>query len=281
MTPRQAQQDTRKRLEESGVESAQFESRILVETVLGLSGSARQLLPETALTPAQLAQLEQLTARRCAREPLQYLCGSWEFFGLEFAVGTGVLIPRQDTETLVETVLELRRNANRTHLLDLCSGSGCIPAAIAAHLPHVTGDAVELSAQALPYLRQNLQRHAPQIRIHGSNALLPLTALAEERYDIITCNPPYLTEADMAYLQPEVASEPKTALYGGTDGLTFYRGLTPLWKPYLVDGGWLVYEVGVGQAQAVKEILERSGFTQCKIVPDLAGIQRVVLGKRQ
>ncbi|MGN1403374.1 MAG: peptide chain release factor N(5)-glutamine methyltransferase [Ruminococcus sp.] len=280
MTPGQAQRFTRQQMEEAGLESARFESRVLVETVLGISGSAG-ILPETPLTEAQAEQLAQLTKRRCAHEPLQYLCGTWEFFGLEFAVGEGVLIPRQDTETLVETVLELRRSAEGTHLLDLCSGSGCIPAAIAAHLEHVTGDAVELSEQALPYLRQNLNRHAPQIRIHAADALQPPAVLAGEQYDVITCNPPYLTEEDMAQLQPEVTFEPETALLGGKDGLAFYRNLTPIWKAYLKEDGWLVYETGMGQGQAVKEMLEQAGFSQCRIIPDLAGIDRVVIGKKQ
>lgn len=280
MTPGQAQRFTRQKLEEAGLESARFESRVLVETVLGISSSAG-ILSETPLTDAQTERLAQLTKRRCAHEPLQYLCGTWEFFGLEFAVGEGVLIPRQDTETLVETVLELRRSAEQTHLLDLCSGSGCIPAAIAAHLEHVTGDAVELLEQALPYLRQNLSRHAPQIRIHAVDVLQPPALLAGEQYDVITCNPPYLTEEDMEKLQPEVTFEPETALLGGKDGLAFYRNLTPLWKPFLKENGWMVYETGMGQGQAVKEILEQAGFSQCQIIPDLAGIDRVVIGQRK
>lgn len=126
--PRAAVQETRRRLENAGLESAQFESRILVETVLELPYGAP--LPEQPLTETQQQRLAELTARRCDHEPLQYLCGTWEFFGLEFRVGEGVLIPRQDTETLVETVLELRKGAPSTCLLDLCSGSGCIPAAV-------------------------------------------------------------------------------------------------------------------------------------------------------
>lgn len=120
--PRTVRLEIQRQLEQAGLESARWESRVLVETVLELSGG--QPFPETPLTPAQLERLETMTARRCAHEPLQYLCGTWEFFGLPFAVGPGVLIPRQDTETLVETVLELRRETSSTRLLDLCSGSG-------------------------------------------------------------------------------------------------------------------------------------------------------------
>lgn len=278
ITPRDMQHQIRKKLEAADIEAAQFESRTMLELLLELPCGAP--LPETPLTDAQQLRLETMTERRCRREPLQYLCGMWEFYGLEFLVGEGVLIPRPDTETLVETVLSLRKGVPATCLLDLCSGSGCIPAAIAAHLPGVTGGAVELSAQALDYLRRNLYRHAPQLRIYAVDALHPPESLLAAQFHIITCNPPYLTAADMTQLQPEVAYEPETALYGGTDGLDFYRKLTPLWKPALAEGGWLVYEVGIGQAQAVQAILEDAGFTDCRMVPDFGGIDRVVLGQK-
>lgn len=278
VSPVQAQRSVRQQLAAAGVEAAQLESRLLTEHVLGLSHPTL-LWPETPMTEEQLSLLEALTRRRCGREPVQYLLGSWEFFGLELTVGKGVLIPRQDTETLAEAVLSLRKDAPDTHLLDLCSGSGCIPAALAVHLKNVSGDVAELSEEALPYLRENLGRYAPQLGIHHGDALCPPKQLAGEKYDIITCNPPYLTAEDMTVLQPEVSFEPETALYGGTDGLEFYRRLTPIWKDYLKDGGWLVYEVGRGQGQAVQEILAENDLTACRVINDLAGVDRVVLGK--
>lgn len=256
----------------------QFESRILLETVLELPYGAP--LPQQPLTEAQQQRLAELTARRCAHEPLQYLCGTWEFFGLEFQVGEGVLIPRQDTETLVEAVLELRKNEPSTCLLDLCSGSGCIPSALSVHLSGVTGAVLELSPEAMGYLRQNLKRHAPQLECIAGDVLHPPAELLHRQFHIITCNPPYLTAADMEQLQPEVAREPETALFGGTDGLDFYRKLTPLWKPALQPAGWLVYEVGAGQAPDVERILQKNGYAQVHTVPDLTGIGRVVLGQR-
>ena len=185
-----------------------------------------------------------------------------------------------ESRILVETVLELRKGAPSTCLLDLCSGSGCIPAAVSAHLPDVTGAVLELSPDALPYLRQNLHRHAPQLQCCAGDVLCPPAALLEQQYHIITCNPPYLTAADMEQLQPEVAHEPETALFGGTDGLDFYRKLTMLWKPALLPGGWLVYEVGAGQAADVEQIFRKNGYAQVHTVPDLTGIGRVVLGQK-
>lgn len=278
-TPRQTQRAICDRLQNAGIDSAGLESRLLLEHILALPHPT-YLLPEAPLTEAQSERLEQLVNRRCAHEPLQYLLGAWEFFGLEFTVGNGVLIPRQDTEILVETVLSLRKNMAQTKLLDLCSGSGCIPAAIATHLPAVSGDVLELSEQALPYLQENLQRHAPQIRIHTGDALSPPETLRTQCYDIITCNPPYLTAEDMTVLQPEVAFEPKTALFGGTDGLDFYRQLTPLWAKSLQNGGWLLYEVGQGQAPAVQQMLEQAGLQNCRCIADLSGIERVVAGQK-
>ena len=148
------------------------------------------------------------------------------------------------------------------------------------HLPDVTGAVLELSPDALPYLRQNLHRHAPQLQCCAGDVLCPPAALLEQQYHIITCNPPYLTAADMEQLQPEVAHEPETALFGGTDGLDFYRKLTMLWKPALLPGGWLVYEVGAGQAADVEQIFRKNGYAQVHTVPDLTGIGRVVLGQK-
>lgn len=280
MTSYEAVRRTRAVLTEHGLPDAAFEGDILVQEVMGVRQPVRTL-PERTLTEAQQETLADMTRRRCCHEPLQYLCGAWEFYGLPFSVGEGVLIPRQDTEVLVEEVLRLRHGTAATRLLDLCSGSGCIPAAVAVHLSGVTGDVVELSTRALPYLRRNLNRHAPALHIWEGDALAPPAELRQNTYDIITCNPPYLTAEDMAQLQPEVAFEPASALYGGTDGLDFYRRLTPLWSRRLARGGWLLYEVGQGQAHAVQQLLEQAGLTGCRILPDLAGIGRVVLGQRK
>lgn len=280
MTAGQARRLTQEHLEQNGMEAASFESRVLLETVLGLD-SGTVLPPETTLSPHQERMLAQLTARRCAGEPLQYLCGQWEFFGLPFEVGEGVLIPRQDTETLVETVLEIRHGNTQTQLLDLCSGSGCIPAAISVHLPGVTGCCVEISEKAMAFLRKNVDRHAPQLAIVSGDVCAPDAAFlkaCERRFDVVTCNPPYLTAEDMRHLQKEVAHEPETALYGGIDGLDFYRRLIPLWKPCLADGGVMVFEVGAGQAEDVCRMMRQAGFVDCRSVQDYTGIARVVVG---
>lgn len=281
-TIRQARWLTWQTLEAEGIPSPGFESAVFLETVTGLSHDVLLRDPDALLTPEQLEQLTHLLHQRSEGVPLQYLCGTWDFYGLTFSVGEGVLIPRQDTETLVETVRGLRQGTGRTRLLDLCSGTGCIPCAIAAHLPGVTGACVEKSERAMGYLRKNLAQHAPQLEAILGDVCAPDDAFyraSADSYDVITCNPPYLSKEDMAHLQREVRFEPEMALYGGTDGMDFYRRLVPLWKPVLSRTGAMVFEVGAGQAAHVCRILEENGLTGCRSVADDTRTARIVLGQ--
>ncbi len=266
----------REQLSAAGIENAPFEARVLLSAVVGVP----RIENDRLLSPAQETDALARTKQRCSGYPLQYLCGTWEFYGMEFSVGEGVLIPRQDTETLVDVVLEERRGFPRTHLLDLCSGTGCVAAAISAHLSHVTGGCVEVSAEAFSYLKENLTRHAPQLALFPSDVFHPDAALLAKKYDVITCNPPYLSAEDMTTLQREVSFEPNMALFGGEDGLDFYRALIPLWAKQLALGGMIAFEVGAGQAFAVREIFRTAGLTQLKITRDAVGIERVVSGKK-
>lgn len=280
LTRRQLYQRIRQRLTNANLEDAAAEAGFLLEFLLGKP--LPQLLMDGNLPVSEsiVQQAEQLCEQRANRYPLQYLLGTWEFYGLPLQVGEGVLIPRADTETLVDFVLACRREATQTRLLDLCSGSGCIPAAIAAHLPEVTGTAVEWEPAAFCYLKQNLQQHAKKIQPVQGNVLDAMFAKTFSGYDMITCNPPYLTEMDMQELQPEVAFEPETALYGGADGLDFYRTVTAYWKDALATDGWLVYEIGMGQEQDVAEILRQNGFSEIVQRTDAGGIVRMVAGRQ-
>ncbi len=263
-------------LEKGGVEDARFEARTLVEIVT----ETRYPAPQSPLTDSQLTRLENLAKKRMTGYPLQYLCGEWEFYGIPLCVGEGVLIPRPDTETLVDAAIALRQNAPYTHLIDLCSGTGCIPIALTAHLPDVTGICVELSDAALPYLRENIARHAPKLSVVAGDVLAPPANLLADTYDIITINPPYLSDTDMRALQREVTHEPSLALYGGTDGLDFYRAIIPLWMKTLAPDGVMLLEIGVGMAEDVKKIILDSGYHLENITRDLAGIERVISAKR-
>ena len=261
MTSYEAVRRTRAVLTEHGLPDAAFEGDILVQEVIGVRQPVRTL-PERTLTEAQQETLADMTRRRCCHEPLQYLCGAWEFYGLPFSVGEGVLIPRQDTEVLVEEVLRLRRGTAATRLLDLCSGSGCIPAAVAVHLSGVTGDVVELSARALPYL-------APGgVLVTATTAIQPVTAaLASQPYragDVVAA----LANSLQAEASHEQAAETivvpnavTTAQDASADGVEGYP--VPLFIP--VDDEALVREAGAGSRKSLNMMLLAVAVAQGRV----------------
>ena len=225
-------------------------------------------------------QLNELVQQRLTGYPLQYLLGEWEFFGLPFFVGEGVLIPRADTEVLVETALELCDGMFAPQVCDLCSGSGCIPIALSRHLPEQASlTAVELSDAALGYLQKNVQRH------HCSNLTVVqadvLTWQPQQLFDLITSNPPYISDQEMLELQPEVRWEPEMALRAQENGLYFYRVLSKRCQSYLRAGGWLLFEIGYTQGQAVSDLLLPEGYTDIRLIPDYNGNDRVVAARWQ
>lgn len=279
MTQREWYQQIRQTLTAAGLEDAKAEAGFLLEFLLQKPLPQILMNGNAPVSAEMMERAETLCQKRTTHYPLQYLLGTWEFYGLPLTVGEGVLIPRADTETVIDFVLAVRQGQPNTRLIDLCSGSGCIPAAIASQLTGVSGAAVERETAAFFYLQQNLQIHAEQILPVQGDVLDEATANRFSGYDVITCNPPYLTEKDMQQLQPEVAFEPETALFGGTDGLDFYRQVTRLWKDALCSGGWLVYEIGMGQEQDVQRILEENGFGNIQLRQDAAGIVRIVAGK--
>lgn len=281
MTRREAFAALRQQLRAGGLESPEFEAGCLAEQLFGTAW--RLMTPQQLaqpLTPEEDAALHTLARRRLAGEPLQYLLGEWEFYGLPFAVGPGVLIPRQDTETLVECALQATEGILAPSILDLCAGSGCIGIALAHCLPHARITAVEQSADALRYLQENAALNRTPLHIVKGDVLGPELAASIRGADIIVSNPPYLSAADLAALQKEVQAEPRAALDGGEDGLLFYRQMPALWLESLKPGGRLLFEIGMGQEEAVSGFLARAGYTNLEIFPDLAGISRVVSGRR-
>ncbi len=211
--------------------------------------------------------------------PLQYLLGEWEFYGIPLKVGEGVLIPQPDTETLVDVALELAATLDAPRIADYCAGSGAIALALAAHLPTATLCAVELSEEALGYLRQNVAESPNSSRIEviegdvtGPLHLPPL--------DLIVSNPPYLTPEELESAPPQVRHEPPMALLGGEDGLDFYREIAKNALTALKEGGWLIFESGWKQADAIAAILRGAGFTDVSMRRDLCGVQRCVYAKK-
>jgi release factor glutamine methyltransferase len=220
-----------------------------------------------------------LINRRFRGEPIQYIIGETEFYGLPFRVARDVLIPRPETEHLVEKVLELAGNFKAPRIAEVGTGSGAIAVALAHKLPQASITATDLSAPALAVARQNAARnHVIKIKFLLGDLLAPV---AKKRFDIIVSNPPYVSTADRAQLSVEVREyEPALALFAGDDGLEVYRRLIPAAFSALIPGGYVALEIGFGQSQAIAELLAGSGFGQIKFVPDLQDIPRVACAQR-
>jgi release factor glutamine methyltransferase len=222
-----------------------------------------------------------LITRRQAGEPLQYITGKSDFFGLPFSVGPGVLIPRPETEHLVEEVIRLAAQfqAAQIKIADIGTGSGIIAVALANALPNALLTAVDCSPQALTIARENAHTNRVEDRIDFLEGDL-LTPLAAQKFHIIASNPPYIPTSDHDSLSVEVRDyEPHSALFAGEDGLAIYRRLVPEARTLLLPGGWLVLEIGFGQQAALEDLLLANGYRDVHFVPDYQGIPRVALGR--
>lgn len=221
-----------------------------------------------------------LLARRARGEPIQYITGEAEFYGLLFRVTREVLIPRPETEHVVEKVIELAAGLVHPRIVDIGAGSGAIAVAVARHLPQASITATELSLPALEIARENAARNAVAARIRFLHGDL-LSPVAGGLFDMVVSNPPYVAEADGATLAVEVREfEPAAALFAGGDGLDLYRRLIPQGCAALVPGGWMVLEIGYGQQAPIHALLEQNGFGEIAFTPDLRGIPRVVAARR-
>lgn len=273
MTLSKAYADTRATLAAAGIEDAAFDARVLLEQI---TPQDPRIFPDTPLTEEQAAALHTLTQRRAAHEPLQYICGAWSFLDFTLTVGQGVLIPRADTELVCETAIACARAFNAPHVVDLCSGSGAIAIGVARAVPDAHVTAVELSPNAFSYLEQNCARLAPQIARVCADIFTYQAQLAPRSISVLSANPPYITEAEMAALMPELAFEPRMALAGGEDGLRFYRHIARAYRDTLAPGGALVLEIGCAQAAAVTALLAQCGYGSITVLRDLAGLDRCV-----
>lgn len=273
--------DTRARLKKAGVESAQLEAREII--CFAADKSREQFYRDMSLYVSREMEqrVEDLVQRRLAGEPVAYIIGEWEFYGLSLDISRDVLIPRLDTELLAEQgILKARESGEGARVLDLCAGSGCVGLAIAANAPECRVVLGELSEGALRVCKQNVRRNELNARVTclSVDALeTPSSTLWD--FDAIVCNPPYIPTVDIEALDISVRDyEPRMALDGGQDGLDYYRAIAAKWKSALRLGGTLIFEVGVGQAAAVEDILEENGYEEIKILPDTQNILRVVEG---
>ena len=215
----------------------------------------------------------KLIARRCERVPLQHITGEQEFMGLPFRVTPDVLIPRQDTEVLVEECL--RHLAPGNIFLDLCTGSGCILVSLLHYAKGTFGTGADLSGKALAVAKGNVEANGVEARLVQGDLFEPVTGT----FDLIVSNPPYIASAEIETLAPEVRKhEPRMALDGTADGLFFYRRIVQESPSYLKEGGWLCMEIGYDQGAAVQQLMEARGFVTVSVIKDLAGLDRVVSG---
>ncbi len=273
--------DTRTRLRKAGVDNAQLEAREIV--CYAADKSREQLYRDMSLyVSAELERrVDELVQRRLAGEPVAYIIGEWEFYGLPMDVSHDVLIPRMDTEVLAERgILKARESGEGARVLDLCAGSGCVGLAVAANAPQCRVVLGELSEGALRVCKQNVRRNELNARVTclSVNAMEPPSSTLWD-FDVIVCNPPYIPTADIETLDVSVRDyEPHMALDGGEDGLDFYRFIASKWKSALRLGGTLIFEVGIGQAPQVEDILAQNGFEDIKTTADTQGIWRVVEG---
>ena len=268
-----------KRLVEAGKTNARQEAFLLLQQASGFSKIKLMTETQTELDTKAAEQYAAFLNERCAGLPLHYILGEWEFMGLPFLVGEGVLIPRADTEILVESVLEKGKQYHFQTGLDIGTGTGCIPISLEKY-GNFKMMAVEISPQALAYAQKNNVCNQTKVQFLQSDLY---TAIPKEtKFDFIVSNPPYIETAEIEDLMEEVrVYEPHNALDGGTDGLDFYRRILEQAQDFLKNDGWIFFEIGCTQRKDLLQLLEQTGFDSLESRQDLAGLDRVVMGRKK
>ncbi len=279
MTIFEAYNTTKKKLEAAGIEDYVFEAKQIIMRITGLSPT--QILTDynKKLTEFQENNLLALIHQREVRYPLQYIFGSWDFYGRPFKVGPGVLIPRADTEISVEAALDILKLKENPKIADLCAGSGCIGITLGLEIPTSTVTLVEKYDEAAFYALYNIERNEAINTALVKGDVLETSQFENQSLDLIISNPPYIPEEEMKYTSKEVAFEPETALKANDKGLQFYKAIIKNYTPSLKKGGYIVFEVGFKQAESVASLLTDSGFENISYKKDLNGINRVVIGE--
>lgn len=274
MTIFEAYNNTKKRLSAAGIEDSVFEAKAIIRHITGLSNTEILTKYMNTLTEFQENNLTAILRQREIHYPLQYILGTWGFYKYKFNVGVGVLIPRSDTEVLVEAACEFLKDKPEPKVLDLCAGSGCIGISIAKDYPDSAVVMVEKFEEAARYINQNIKLN------EAYNTLLIMGDVLEGEgsgeYDLIVSNPPYIPKSELGEMNEETKFEPETALMCEGDGLLFYRTISEKYKASLKEGGMVAFEVGFSQADKVAEILKQNGYKEINKIKDYNGINRVV-----
>lgn len=270
--------ETARKLAEAGIEDAAFDAAQLVALVTGCSvNPAAQI----TLTEQQSRRLSQLCERRIRHEPLQYLCGEWDFYDLTLKVGPGVLIPRPDTEIVAQAAISAAESFGKgVRVLDLCSGSGAIALCAAKHVPGARVTAVELSEKALSYLNENNRAYGSPLTVVQADVMHWQKECEKQSFEVIVSNPPYISDKEMETLAPELSYEPRMALCAQDEGLAFYKHIAPAYFDVLVPGGMLIFEIGWQQAEDVTEICRAAGYADVSMEKDWGGNPRCIKARR-
>ena len=277
MTIFEAYNSTKKKLEKAGIEDYVFEAKQIIKHITGLNATQILTLYNNKLTQFQENNLIAIIHQREVRYPLQYILGEWDFYGRSYKVGPGVLIPRADTETVIEVALEYLKEKQKPRILDLCAGSGCIGITLAKEKADSDVLMIEKHMEAFRYALENLGKNQAVNAKAMMGDIFDSTG-ADERYDLIVSNPPYIPQSEMKDTSPEVKFEPETALIAKDNGMEFYKAITDNYSGSIKKGGMLLFEVGINESEKVAEILKNAGFTDIKIKKDLGGIDRAVSG---
>lgn len=265
-------------LADAGIEEAALDARLLLEHICGTDRNTLLVHGDRTVSPEEEKQYLDAVERRSRRIPLQQITGQQEFMGLPFWVNSNVLIPRQDTEVLVEEVL--KHTHDGMQILDMCTGSGCILISILHYSNDCEGLGVDISSLALEVAEENAERLlSGRTGVSARFLQSDLFEAVDGKYDILVSNPPYIRSAVVDTLMPEVKDyEPRIALDGEEDGLVFYRRILSDCKKNLKKGGMLFFEIGYDQAEAVKGMMEQAGFLEVTVKKDFGGLDRVVFG---
>ncbi len=269
------------------------EAKSIIEYVTGIDRKSLLTNGEVEITAFEQDKIDKIINKRENGYPLQYILGKWTFMDNEYFVGEGVLIPRDDTEVVVQSVIpylkeiekkaKISRNNNITEdsaprIIDLCSGSGIIPVTLKRMFSDFQVHALELSQRALPYLKKNIESLAPDIILHSGDLNELYRNFSDGYFDLIISNPPYIRHDQLSLLQKEVQEEPKIALDGGNDGLIFYRNILDKWSSKLKNRGMIAFELGENQFEAVKSLMENKNFCNINSYKDLGNTQRAING---
>lgn len=276
MTIFECYQKTKNLLKDGGIEDSSFEARQILRYITKLSNNEIITHYAESLDCMQETMWKSVVTQRLTHYPLQYILGEWSFYGLNFYVGEGCLIPRFDTETLVDKAFEFMQKNEKARVLDLCAGSGCIGITIANRFNQSSVTLVEKYDIPYSYCEKNIHRNSSETLDLIKADVFDF--VPDGKYDLIVSNPPYINAFDMENLSQEVLNEPDSALYGGEDGLDFYRVILRRYPQYVENGGMIALEIGYDQKEAVISLMKQAGLTDIGTCQDINGIHRVVYG---